>query len=52
MEKYQDSKRKRTQNNSLKYKKPTMVAKNAPSGGYAAGCPTNNSYQCKTCFRQ
>jgi hypothetical protein len=37
---------------SLEYSKPKMIAKNAPAGGYAAGCPSNNSYQCKTCFRQ
>lgn len=24
------------------YSKPKMVAKNAPSGSYVAGCPTNN----------
>jgi len=36
----------------MKYSKPKVIAKNAPEGGYAAGCPAPNSYQCKTCFRQ
>lgn len=36
----------------IKYSKPEVLAKNAPEGGYAAGCPSNNSYQCQTCFRQ
>ena len=26
-----------------KYAKPQMMAKNAPTGSYAAGCPTYNS---------
>ncbi len=26
-----------------KYNKPQMMAKNAPTGSYAAGCPTYNS---------
>ena len=38
--------------NGMKYAKPKLLAKNAPAGGYAAGCPAKNSYQCKTCFRQ
>ena len=25
-----------------KYAKPQMMAKNAPTGSYAAGCPTNS----------
>ena len=36
-----------------KYAKPKMVAKNAPTGSYAAGCPTNhkgwNSLECRNC---
>jgi len=32
--------------------KPEPIAVNAPSGGYAAGCPSKNSYQCTTCFRK
>jgi len=35
----------------MKYKKFKVLAKNAPEGGYAAGCPARDSYQCKTCFR-
>ena len=35
-----------------KYSKPEVLAKNAPQGGYAAGCPSDNSYMCQTCFRQ
>jgi hypothetical protein len=27
-----------------KYAKPQMMAKNAPTGSYAAGCPTNRKY--------
>lgn len=38
-----------------KYAKPQMMAKNAPSGSYAAGCPvnkyTNSPMQCKKCER-
>lgn len=35
------------------YKKATLVAKNARSGSYAAGCPgighTRDGYRCKDC---
>ncbi len=37
-----------------KYKKVEMVAVNAPSGSYAAGCPEKgygNTYDCKRCER-
>lgn len=38
-----------------KYAKPQMMAKNAPAGLYAAGCPTNkytnSPMQCKACER-
>lgn len=40
-----------------KYAKPQMMAKNAPTGSYAAGCPSKNqkSYSstvgCKACER-
>jgi len=37
-----------------KYAKPQMVAKNAPAGSYAAGCPTNRnggSSDCRNCER-
>lgn len=36
-----------------KYAKPQMVAKNAPAGSYAAGCPANHRgpYDCKNCDR-
>ncbi len=27
-----------------KYAKPQMMAKNAPTGSYAAGCPEHHSY--------
>ena len=37
------------------YKKVEVVAVNAPSGSYAAGCPAdrmgNGSYQCQQCER-
>ena len=34
------------------YRKANLVAKNARSGSYAAGCPDLNSYyQCKQCER-
>ena len=37
------------------YKKVELVAKNAPSGSYAAGCPENmcgyDQLQCKKCER-
>lgn len=40
-----------------KYSKPEMLAKNAPTGSYAAGCPENKDgggmydWQCKKCER-
>lgn len=37
-----------------KYAKPQMMAKNAPTGSYAAGCPAEGRYQykyCKNCER-
>ena len=41
-----------------KYQKPKMVAKNAPTGSYAAGCPAlyspgsgQGSPRCKDCER-
>ena len=41
------------------YKSPELVAKNAPTGSYAAGCPSNewgggrteNSPRCRSCER-
>lgn len=27
-----------------RYNKPTIIAKNAPAGSYAAGCPANVSH--------
>lgn len=37
------------------YKKVQMVAKNAPTGSYAAGCPANkcgySQVECKQCER-
>ena len=36
------------------YKKVQVEAKNAPTGSYAAGCPTNNygnTVVCKQCER-
>ena len=37
------------------YSKPQMMAKNAPTGSYAAGCPANAAYkgsvECKRCER-
>lgn len=36
------------------YKKVQMVAKNAPTGSYAAGCPTDQmgyDVRCKQCER-
>jgi hypothetical protein len=32
--------------------KPKLLAVSKPKGGYAAGCPSRDSYQCNTCFRQ
>ena len=43
-----------------KYNKPQMMAKNAPTGSYAAGCPAerdnggrnnSSSYLCRKCDR-
>lgn len=36
----------------MKYSKPEVLAKNLPGGGYSAGCPSRDSYMCKSCFRQ
>jgi len=36
------------------YKKPILVAKNNPTGNFAAGCPAQWSgvnWQCQSCFR-
>lgn len=37
------------------YKKAQMIAKNLPTGSYAAGCPEKNAtgwkFQCKQCER-
>ena len=42
-------------NKMKKYQKAKMIAKNLPTGSYAAGCPAKNtgysSYQCKECER-
>ncbi len=38
----------------MEYTKPQVIAQNASSGSYAAGCPENetfNSYECKRCER-
>lgn len=38
----------------MTYEKPTVVAQNAASGSYAAGCPANdnnNSSWCRNCER-
>ena len=32
-----------------KYKKPQLVAKNKPTGSFAAGCPTYADNTCKRC---
>lgn len=34
------------------YEKPKVLASNAPTGGYAAGCPSRDSYMCTSCFRK
>ena len=38
----------------MKYQKPQVIAKNNPTGSYAAGCPTNsphnNSQICPRCL--
>ncbi|SOE76390.1 hypothetical protein SAMN05720781_2100 [Fibrobacter sp. UWT3] len=37
----------------MAYKKPRLIAKNNPTGSFAAGCPTNDSHSteswCKVC---
>lgn len=38
----------------MAYKKPEVVAQNAMTGSYAAGCPAKNTYlenNCKSCER-
>ena len=36
----------------MKYEKPAVVAQNAASGSYAAGCPANRNFmECKDCER-
>lgn len=38
----------------MTYEKPVVVAQNAASGSYAAGCPANDNggdYWCKQCER-
>ncbi len=38
----------------MAYKKPQLIAKNNPTGSFAAGCPANNrGYDdwCKDCYR-
>lgn len=37
----------------MEYTKPQVIAQNASSGSYAAGCPTNDrgSWQCLDCER-
>lgn len=38
----------------MAYTKPQIIAQNASSGSYAAGCPTNensSSYMCEQCER-
>lgn len=38
--------------NMKKYEKAKMIAKNLPTGSYAAGCPANGlGYYCKQCER-
>jgi len=37
-----------------KYQKAEIIAKNLPTGSYAAGCPhqtNSNSYYCRACSR-
>lgn len=31
-----------------KYQKPTLIAKNLPTGSYAAGCPSKDAGGCKS----
>ena len=33
----------------MTYEKPEVVAQNAASGSYAAGCPVNNNTQASQC---
>jgi len=33
----------------MKYKKPKLIAKNRPSGKFAAGCPTSTRATCSGC---
>lgn len=38
----------------MAYTKPQVIAQNASTGSYAAGCPTNDkgsSFNCKECER-
>ncbi|MBQ3720539.1 MAG: hypothetical protein IJM92_14930 [Fibrobacter sp.] len=38
----------------MAYKKPRLIAKNNPTGSFAAGCPVegyNSDYDCKCCER-
>lgn len=40
----------------MAYKKPRLIAKNNPTGSFAAGCPAENfgdgsDYTCKVCER-
>ena len=39
----------------MAYKKPRLIAKNNPTGSFAAGCPTGdrygNTYECRQCER-
>ena len=38
----------------MAYKKPRLIAKNNPTGSFAAGCPTNErygDYYCLNCER-
>jgi len=38
----------------MTYEKPAVVAQNAASGSYAAGCPANDNgveWRCKNCER-
>ena len=39
----------------MAYKKPRLIAKNNPTGSFAAGCPTGDSYgtdyECRKCER-
>jgi len=36
----------------MSYRKPKVLAKSAPAKGYAAGCPSRDSYMCTSCFRK